>query len=378
MPENNEFAREDVFPSWFANRVQDFLSAARTDLRVSLKDSDTVQVVPDTELGIAAIALQGHWRFNTATVQRDHPGGAKGTYVLWAVGTVNKIDESPKPHSDHTDYAFDLRITSGANPSGAGVEIFEKIAEIDWSGTAIETIRQTHASVTGPMILDGALSSSGSSDITWTRDSSGALVAGFKTDSVGANEVIAEGIGTAELAALAVTAAKLAGEAVETAKIKDSAITTSKIGPEAVGNERLAGLAVTAAKLAAEAVETAKIKDLAVTSAKLAVEAITAAKIAIGAVTRSKISGATLQTKRLATGSLASGVYTSIEIVWPSAFADANYTVNATIEEPSPVTDSGLEVSRITAVTASGLAVAIINHSPGARSGIVHATAFHD
>jgi hypothetical protein len=194
--------REEVLGSYFMNRIQDFLSAARTDLRLSLKDSDTIQIIPDPELGVAAIAVQGRWRYIEATITRDHPGGAKGTFTIWAVAKDNEVDNSPKPFTDHTDYAFDLRITKGEEaPSGSGVVIYEKIGELDWTGTEIEAVRQTHGSVTGAMIEPTALSSSSPSDITWTRAANGGLIAGLKTDSVGANEVANGSLTDAEIAA---------------------------------------------------------------------------------------------------------------------------------------------------------------------------------
>lgn len=321
MPENVEFEREDQFPSFFANRIQDFLSGCRTDLRLSKKSSTAIQVVPDAELGLAAIALQGRWRFNEASVNRDHPGGAKGTYSVWAVGTDNDIDNSPKPHSDHTDYAFDLRITKGEEaPSGAGVEIFEKIGEIDWSGTEIEAIRQTHGSVTGAMLADDALPDKTGSDVEWTRQPGGGYLLQLKANSVGANELADNSVDsnalidlaviTAKVAALAITEGKLAENSVATAKIIALAVTTAKIaaaavteeklGNEAVAEAKIKALAVTAAKLAAEAVTEAKIANSAVTNAKIAAEAVGTTKLANLAVTAAKIANEAVGTTQLA------------------------------------------------------------------------------
>jgi len=198
MSQNWPFKRNDVFPSWFANRIQDFLSAAESNLRLTRKDNTTVQVIPDTALGIAAVAIDGRWRFNEATVERAHPGGAKGTYVVWAVAEDSDVDNTPAPHSDHTKYTFELRITSGAKPEGAGIEVVEKIGEVDWSGTEIEAVRQTLNSVTGPMIADGTLSNSG--DIEWKREANGAWVPQLKASSVTAAEMLDGTVGTAEIA----------------------------------------------------------------------------------------------------------------------------------------------------------------------------------
>lgn len=320
MPRYYPFAREDIFPSFFANRIQDFLAAARTDLRLSEATATKVAVIPDPDLGVAGISIDGRWRFNVATVERTHPGGAKGTYTVWAVALDNDVDNTPDPFTDHTVYTFDLRITNGEDPSGAGVEVFQKIGEIDWSGAAIEAIRQTYGSVIGPQLADGALSSEAPSDITWTRGPGGGLVAGFKANSVGASELADESVDTgalidlavitAKVAALAITEGKLAENSVATAKIVALAVTTAKLaaaavteeklGNEAVAEAKIKALAVSAAKLAAESVTETKIGALAVTAAKIAAEAVTTGKIAALAVTAAKIAAEAVETAKIA------------------------------------------------------------------------------
>lgn len=207
LPQYYPLPRETVFPSFFPNRLQDFLSGVITNVKLSRKNGTTVQVVPDTELGVAAVNIQGQWRFNEVAIERAHPGGAKGTYVVWAVATKTSINNTPDPYTDHTVYAFDLRITSGANPTGEGVEIFEKIGEIDWSGAAIEAIRQTHGSISGAQIDGEALDGGG--DIEWVRQPGGGLQAQLKKDAVGANEIAEGGVGTVEIADASVTSRKI-------------------------------------------------------------------------------------------------------------------------------------------------------------------------
>lgn len=324
MPEMHKFAREERLPSYFMNRLQDFLSAARTDLRVTLKDATHVEVIPVEPYGVAAIDLQGLWRFRETPVSRVHPGGAAGTYTVWAVGTKQKIVEVPKPFTDETDYSFDLRITSGANPAGAGVEVFEKIAEVDWDGGAIIGLRQTYNAVTPAMLETGVMDGSG--DVTWTRVAGGGFVPNLKANSVGAAELADESVDTAALIPLAVTAAKVAVEAitegklaansVTTAKILARAVTGAKIAVEAIQNEHLAeevvngpkitNAAVTSSKIAGEAIDAARIANLAVTAAKLAAESVTGAKIAALAVTEAKIAALAVTEEKLADGAATS------------------------------------------------------------------------
>lgn len=188
MSENHAFTREEVFPSWFANRIQDYLSASQLDLVLSAKSTTVVQVVPDTVLGIAAVNVEGRWRFITGAIERVHPGGAKGTYAIWAVAEDNSVNNTPNPFTDHTNYAFELRITSGAAPTGAGIAITTKIGEVDWSGTAIEALRQTRGSVTGAQIQAAALGAS--TQIEWTREANGALVPTIKKESIAEDRLV--------------------------------------------------------------------------------------------------------------------------------------------------------------------------------------------
>jgi hypothetical protein len=294
----HEFKREERLPSYFANRIQDFLSAARTDLRLTRKSATEVEVAPVGPYNIAAIAIQGLWRFRTTAVARAHPGGVGGTYHVWAVATKQKVVETPKPFTDETDYSFDLRITAaGAEPSGEGVDVFAKIGEIAWSGAEITALAQTYNGVTGPMIQSGALSSNG--DIAWTREANGAWVPQLKANSVGAAELADESVDTAAIIALAVTEAKVAAEAITAGKLGALAVTEPKLAALAVTTAKLAALAVTEEKLAGEAVSTAKIKLLAITAALLAAEAVETGKIKNLAVTAGKLGEEAVETAKI-------------------------------------------------------------------------------
>lgn len=242
----HEFKREERLPSYFANRLQDFLSAARTDLRLTRKSATEVEVAPVEPYGIAAIDLQGLWRFRETPVVRAHPGGEAGTYIVWAVGTKQKVVEAPKPFTDETDYKFDLRITSGADPSGAGVEVFEKIGEIAWSGSEITALAQTYNAVTGPMIQAGALSNNG--DISWARDANGAWVSQLKAGVVTDADIAAANkdgaaatpsmrtLGTGAAQAAAGNDARLTDERPP----KDNSVTSAKIVNATIKKEDLA------------------------------------------------------------------------------------------------------------------------------------------
>ncbi|MGH2939840.1 MAG: hypothetical protein ACRDPE_17145 [Solirubrobacterales bacterium] len=318
MPRMHEFGREERLPSYFMNRLQDFLSGARTDLRVTLKDATHVEVIPVEPYGIAAIDLQGLWRFRDTAVSRAHPGGAAGTYTVWAVATKQKVVEAPKPFTDESVYDFDLRITNGANPNGAGVEVFEKIAEVDWDGVAIIALRQTYNAVTGPMLADGAISSAG--DLLISRNAVGALVPTLQPNSVGAAELDALSVDTAAIIDLMVTTAKIAAEAITEGKLGGLSVSTAKIVELAVTSAKIAALAVTEAKLAGEAVSAEKIKALAVTTAKLAALAVTTEKIENLAVTSAKIAELAIIEGKIADAAVTSRKFKpSVDLIEASA-----------------------------------------------------------
>ena len=184
------FARKDVFPSWWANKIQQALVATNT-LHISRKSATVIQVVPHPTIGVAGVVIDGKWRMNEATVERT-VSGAKATYSIWAVAKKNEVDNTPAVFTDHTVYTWELRVTSGAAPTGEGIDITEKIGEVDWSGAVIEKIRQTYGAVGGAQIEDGALSSEAASDITWTREAGGGLVAGVKSKAISLEKLAEE------------------------------------------------------------------------------------------------------------------------------------------------------------------------------------------
>jgi hypothetical protein len=311
----HEFKREEKFPSYFANRIQDYLSAAQMSLPMSASPT-TVTVVPDPTLGIAAVCIKGRWRFVTGIVSRVHPGGAAGNYVVWAVAEDQKIAEVPKPLTDETNYAFELRITSGAEP--AGVELAQKIAECHWTGAEIDSFHMSRNLVHGAD-LDQAAFSQIAGPISWTRERGGALVPALKTGSVETLQLANEAVNSSAIAALAIIEAKIAANAISSAKLAAGSVIEEKIGALAVSAAKIAAeaitegklanlsvstakiqaLAVTAAKLAAEAVETGNIKNLAVTEAKIANEAITAAKLGPLSVTEGKLADGAASSRKI-------------------------------------------------------------------------------
>lgn len=184
---HHPFPREAVFPSWWANAIQQYIAGMATDLRLSRVNATTIQVAPRPPHDRAAIAIDGRWRYIDAAVQRSYPGGT-GTFDVWAVTITNDVTNSPDPYTDHTDYAFDLRITAtGVNPSGTGVGLYEKIGELDAVSGSITALRQTHGSIPGAMLTDGVLTNSGR--VAKTRQPDGSFLLDLVDDSVTAEHL---------------------------------------------------------------------------------------------------------------------------------------------------------------------------------------------
>lgn len=273
MPKHWDLAPEDVLPADWTDSIQEFIGNFSNNFRLRKASKTAIKVEAGEDADQVAIGIGGKWRYRTEKYELAI-NGAKGTKTIWVVAVTANDFTGAGFGPDETDYDFELRATTGAEPEE--VAYAAKVGEVDWSGSEIEAIRQTHEPVTGAQLEDEALNDS--SSIKWEREPSGAMVPKVKEES----------ISTALLEALAVTAAKIAESAVTEPKIAALAVATAKLAEEAVTTAKLENLAVTAAKLANEAAETGKIKNLAITAAKLAASAVEEAKIKDGAVTSRK------------------------------------------------------------------------------------------
>lgn len=120
---------------------QDFLDTIQEMLGTYISPNATVNVLSDTIVQIPAgsdndqvtLAINGHWRYNTLAANATHPGGAAGTYTLWATGTANSFTVGP-PEVDSTNYAFSLAITGGSAPA---TPLFRQIGYVEWDGSRI-------------------------------------------------------------------------------------------------------------------------------------------------------------------------------------------------------------------------------------------------
>lgn len=81
--------------------------------------------------------------------------------------------------------------------------------------------------------------------------------------------------------------------------------------------------------------------------------------------------------QRVTTGSIAGGSTALVTLTWNVAFADANYTAQASVVD-STTTSLSLSVVHIESVSSTAVAVRILNNAIGALTGTLCVTAIHD
>lgn len=144
MPREHSFAREETFVSWWANSIQDYLAtlSANFKLRVQPGAPTVLQCVAGTGNDQVAVGIEGHWRYNTATVERAHPGGAAGTYLVFVTAQATQVDNVPAPFTDHTDRSFALAIVAAGTPAivPGSVDIIRQVGTLQWDGSAIVAV----------------------------------------------------------------------------------------------------------------------------------------------------------------------------------------------------------------------------------------------
>ena len=87
--------------------------------------------------------------------------------------------------------------------------------------------------------------------------------------------------------------------------------------------------------------------------------------------------GGGIKHARVTTGSVASSAAPLITITWTTPFADANYTVVASVLDSS-ATSLALRVAHVETITAEAVTVRLKNDGAGALTGTVHVIAIHD
>jgi hypothetical protein len=143
--------RNSVLESWYVRALDKFLSGFSEAFTLQLDPAaptTTVRVpagVTRSDGASASIGINGLWRFRDTAVSRAHPGGASGTYLVYAVAKNNAIVNTPLPYTDNTDYTFDLRIVASPGPPAivpGTVDVYRRIGRVEWDGTKITGLTQ--------------------------------------------------------------------------------------------------------------------------------------------------------------------------------------------------------------------------------------------
>jgi hypothetical protein len=145
VPKQYTFLRDEVFPSWWPNAISEQVGVIVENFELRKASITSVEVPADSANGLAVVGINGRWRFRSTPAVRSHPGGAAGTYPVFAVAAETDIGSAPLPYTDETAYAWDLRIEPpGGEPalSAGVVDHFRKVGEVDWSGSQITAVRQ--------------------------------------------------------------------------------------------------------------------------------------------------------------------------------------------------------------------------------------------
>lgn len=124
-----------TIPQDWLDNIQELISTLISEnAQVSVLNTNTVQIPAGTDNSQVTLGINGRWRFNTAAVNATHPGGAAGTYNLWATAADNNFAIGP-PEVDSTVYSFAIQILAvGSTPATA---LFRQIGTVQWNGTAI-------------------------------------------------------------------------------------------------------------------------------------------------------------------------------------------------------------------------------------------------
>jgi len=140
-----DFARGEIFASWWTDAVEEFLSTGAHNFRVRMLSTTTIESPAGPGNDQSSIAINGRLRFNVAAVSRVHPGGPAGAYDVFVTASGQNIVNTPQPNTDNTVYSYALAIVAaGTTPAivAGSVDIFRKVAEVTWSGAAITAVRQ--------------------------------------------------------------------------------------------------------------------------------------------------------------------------------------------------------------------------------------------
>jgi hypothetical protein len=180
MTQHVELNHGQVLTDGLLDPIQELLGAASPNFRVTVKNATTLAVVAATDNGQMSIAINGRYRWRTTETTAALPGGLPdGTHPVFVTASANDFT-GPIENPDKTVHTFGLEIKkTGETPSSAH---YREVGKVTVASGAITGFEQLVSSVSGAQIASGALSGSG--DLTWAREQSGAWVPTIKASAV--------------------------------------------------------------------------------------------------------------------------------------------------------------------------------------------------
>jgi hypothetical protein len=131
-----------TIPDFWLDNLQEFISTLAPNFKLEVVQPASVRLYAGPDNDLVALGISGRWRYVTATVTAAHPGGAAGTYDLWATATDNDFSGG-QPNPDLTVYSFGLVVRPQGYVWQAGdPPLRRRVATLDWSGTAIAALAQ--------------------------------------------------------------------------------------------------------------------------------------------------------------------------------------------------------------------------------------------
>ena len=141
MAQNVGLSKGSVAIEPFFDATQEMLSGGASNFRLVPISNTSIRALAGTDNGNAqsSISVQGRYRFRTTNIDAAHPGGAAGTYDVYATATANDFT-GPSPNIDLTDYAFGLTIRAAGSPPAT--PHYRKVGEVGWDGSKLTSVRQ--------------------------------------------------------------------------------------------------------------------------------------------------------------------------------------------------------------------------------------------
>lgn len=155
--------RGDVLPASFLDALQETISVAHFNVTLVKQSGTTIRAVAGAGDAQATLHIGGLWRYRIANYDTAHPGGAAGSYDLYAFCSDNVFATTPAPDTDNTDYNWYLAIRAtgspptGNTPLGNPIAKTRKIGTCSWDGTQITAIRLSVGNIPTERLDDAAV-----------------------------------------------------------------------------------------------------------------------------------------------------------------------------------------------------------------------------